>query len=69
MLYEIKVYEVRGNKRNRIYTTEIQANNPVLAFERAGIRFTPSRLYEIRELPNPDREYHQVNRIQKNGVI
>lgn len=69
MLYEIKVYQIRGSKRNRLYATEIQAGNPTLALERACIRLGPSRLCEIRELPNPDREYPQVNKIQRDGVI
>jgi hypothetical protein len=69
MLYEIKVYHVRGNKRHRLYATEIQASNPVIAIERACIRLGPSRLCEIREIPNHDREYPQVNKIQRNGVI
>ena len=64
MLYEITVYQVRGNKRNRVYATEIQAGNAVLAFERACVRLGSSRICEIRECPNPDREYSEVNKIQ-----
>jgi hypothetical protein len=66
MLYEIKVFRLLGNKKENVYSIEIQARDPVNAVEKACIRLGPERMAEIREL-NINKP--KVNRIARNGII
>jgi hypothetical protein len=72
MLYRITVYQIRGNKRNRVYEKELQARDGINAMEQANVRFQPGRVVEIRQIENPDGFAHQerprVKRVARDGA-
>jgi len=66
MLYKISVFKFSGNKKRKVYSTEISAKDILGAVEKAYVRLGPDRIAEIQEI-HP--EYPAVNRIARNGVI
>jgi len=67
MLYEIIVYQMKDTKKAKVYAKEVQADNAVLALDRACVRFTSSRIVEIRELPHPKYRYPRVTESKETG--
>jgi hypothetical protein len=66
MLYEIKVFRLLGNKKENVYSIEIQARDPVNAVEKACIRLGPERMAEIREL---GINKHMINKISRKDFV
>ena len=66
MLYKITVFKFFGNKKRKVYSTEISAKDILVAVEKAFIRLGPDRVAEIQEIHS---EYPAVNRIARDGVV
>jgi len=67
MLFLITVWRELGNKRQKIYSNEVTAKNPVQALEKAYIRFMSDRIVEIR-MVEPIIERPPIKRISRDAL-
>jgi hypothetical protein len=66
-VFEVTVFNLLKNKKTKIHSTTLVADNHVQALERSCVRWSPHRLVEIRqilEVPRPP-----INRAERDGVI
>ncbi len=67
MIYEITVFKLMGNKRQRIFSKGFGARDATQALEKACVTLKPERIIEIRMIENPI-DYPRVSRPGRDGV-
>lgn len=68
MLFLVTVWREMGNKRQRVFSNEVSARDPIQALEKSCVRFSGDRIVEIRVL-HPVTTRPSVTRVSRNGVF